>query len=213
MGKLRATSDEERQSKRRRILNSAGRLFEDWPFRDISMHRIAEAAGLAKGTVYLYFGTKEELFLAFFDLRAEKWTENFLEHMEQRHGLTSPDEIGSLVASTVTAQPSLIRLFALRHRCLNGDLGPETASSHLSEHNRRSSRIVSVLASRIDVSNEEIRIWLRRVEAVIAGLAQQSTHPGASMPGEEIRPVDFESELRHISTVLLEHAINRRTTG
>lgn len=46
------------------ILNAAYVLFGSKGFYETKMSEIAEQAGIAKGTVYLYFKSKEELFLA-----------------------------------------------------------------------------------------------------------------------------------------------------
>jgi AcrR family transcriptional regulator len=58
-----ALSDDERESRRQLVLAAAHRLYRERgalpPVADI-----ASAAGLAKGTVYLYFRTKEEIFVA-----------------------------------------------------------------------------------------------------------------------------------------------------
>jgi AcrR family transcriptional regulator len=48
--------------KRRQILDGARRIFLDQGFDSASMNGIAEAAGVSKGTLYVYFDSKEALF-------------------------------------------------------------------------------------------------------------------------------------------------------
>lgn len=48
--------------KRRRILEEALRLFSKKDYHQVCMDRIAEAAGVGKGTLYRYFPDKEKLF-------------------------------------------------------------------------------------------------------------------------------------------------------
>lgn len=50
--------------KREVILTSALGLFRQYGYRRTSMEDIARAAAVAKGTLYLYFRSKEELFVA-----------------------------------------------------------------------------------------------------------------------------------------------------
>lgn len=50
-------------SKRRRILAAALRLFARQPYQAVTMDRVAQDAGVAKGTLYLYFSSKEALYL------------------------------------------------------------------------------------------------------------------------------------------------------
>lgn len=50
-------------SKREHILAAGLRLFAYEPYQSVTMDRVAEAASVAKGTLYLYFPSKEALYL------------------------------------------------------------------------------------------------------------------------------------------------------
>lgn len=50
--------------KKTRILNAAAELFAEKPFHKVLLDHVARAAGVGKGTLYLYFKSKDELFLA-----------------------------------------------------------------------------------------------------------------------------------------------------
>ena len=60
---LRLVSDED-SSKRRQILDGARKVFMDLGFDGASMGEIARAAGVSKGTLYVYFDDKSRLFEA-----------------------------------------------------------------------------------------------------------------------------------------------------
>src|SRR3954468_3961309 len=51
-------------AKRRQILDGARRVFLAQGFEGASMNDIARAAGVSKGTLYVYFENKERLFAA-----------------------------------------------------------------------------------------------------------------------------------------------------
>ncbi len=55
--------DGRQRAKRERLLVSATRLFVHYGYRKTSMDEVAKAAGVAKGTVYLYYRNKAELVL------------------------------------------------------------------------------------------------------------------------------------------------------
>lgn len=61
---LRAVAVEDKEARRNAILDAVERLFLRHPGRMASVAEVAEAAKLAKGTVYLYFPSKEEMLLA-----------------------------------------------------------------------------------------------------------------------------------------------------
>lgn len=56
--------DDPRERKRLLILEAAAELFAERGFRKTSVDQVAERAGVAKGTVYLYFKNKAELMVA-----------------------------------------------------------------------------------------------------------------------------------------------------
>ncbi|WP_034641145.1 TetR/AcrR family transcriptional regulator [Desulfovibrio inopinatus] len=50
--------------KRMRILEAARELFTSLPFHKVLLSDVAKTAGVGKGTLYLYFKSKEQLYLA-----------------------------------------------------------------------------------------------------------------------------------------------------
>ena len=60
----RAIQIEDKQERHSAILDAAERVLMRSPDQSANVAEVAEAAGLAKGTVYLYFQSKEELLLA-----------------------------------------------------------------------------------------------------------------------------------------------------
>lgn len=52
--------------RRAEILAAGRKVFSARGFRDATLDEVAQAAGLAKGTLYLYFNSKEDIFFAIF---------------------------------------------------------------------------------------------------------------------------------------------------
>lgn len=71
MGDISAESDlsgsERRAQRRQAIVETAARLFAQEGFAGCEMERVAAKVGIAKGTLYLYFPGKQELFFACVD--------------------------------------------------------------------------------------------------------------------------------------------------
>ena len=81
----------EDNAKRRQILEGARRVFLSMGFDGTSMNEVARTAGVSKGTLYVYFVSKEALFAAL--LRDEK--------REQAEQLCCFDEEGPDVGATL----------------------------------------------------------------------------------------------------------------
>ena len=52
----------DRQSKRDQIMKAAEHLFTNRRFHEITLDQVARAAGVGKGTIYLHFADKDDLF-------------------------------------------------------------------------------------------------------------------------------------------------------
>ncbi len=74
---LRARTDEQKQARRETILAAANQHFMDAGFEGFSMAVLARSAEVAKGTLYLYFKTREEVLLALFCEKLEAWEQGF----------------------------------------------------------------------------------------------------------------------------------------
>jgi AcrR family transcriptional regulator len=57
---------------RRAILDAAEQVFSSGPFEDVKIAAIARAAGLASGTLYNYFSSKDEMLRSLIELRSDQ---------------------------------------------------------------------------------------------------------------------------------------------
>jgi AcrR family transcriptional regulator len=71
---------------RERILGTAYELFSRRGVRAVGIDEVIERAGVAKATLYRHFPSKDELVLAFLDLREQRWTRDFVEAEAKRRG-------------------------------------------------------------------------------------------------------------------------------
>jgi TetR/AcrR family fatty acid metabolism transcriptional regulator len=68
--------------KRERILDAAVKVFAKEGFYNAKVAQIAHAAGVADGTIYLYFKSKDELLISLFEDRMERVNANLREAIE-----------------------------------------------------------------------------------------------------------------------------------
>jgi AcrR family transcriptional regulator len=73
-----------RESARARILDTAYELFSRHGIRAVGIDRIIAEAHIAKATLYRHFASKEELVIAFLDMRERRWTHEWLETRTQQ---------------------------------------------------------------------------------------------------------------------------------
>ncbi len=70
--------------KRDQVIESARKLFHQFGFKKVSMDEIAKEAGVTKKTIYMYFGSKEEL-LQYFIQEEIKNMEEIVEKVEAKN--------------------------------------------------------------------------------------------------------------------------------
>src|SRR5260370_41945480 len=109
----RARNDEAKQSRRSAILATAWQLFQGMPYSAIAMAEVAERAGLAKGTLYLYFRTKEELFLALQERQLVDWFDEVDRALAADHAVRTSGDIVTLLCGTLERRPGVARLLAI----------------------------------------------------------------------------------------------------
>ena len=64
--------EDKKSQKRKKIIDSAAKLFSQKSYHEVMMEDVAKLSSIAKGTVYNYFSSKEELYFSIMKLRMEK---------------------------------------------------------------------------------------------------------------------------------------------
>jgi TetR/AcrR family fatty acid metabolism transcriptional regulator len=75
-GKKSPGAEANGSGKRERILDAAVRVFAQEGFYNAKVSQIAEVAGVADGTIYLYFKSKDDLLISLFEDRMERVNAN-----------------------------------------------------------------------------------------------------------------------------------------
>jgi len=122
----RARKDEDKQARRASILAVAAALLESSIYAKITMAGVARECGLAKGTLYLYFRSKEELFLGLLEQELEAWFDALIAEFSALPA-TSPEAFGQRFAASLQARSALRELLVILHTVLECNLDVETA--------------------------------------------------------------------------------------
>ena len=136
----RARSSEQKALRRHAVLETAEVYFKEVGYEAFSMAQLAKKSGVAKGTLYLYFNTREELFLTLYEQSLVRWSQIFIGSLSDT--TTSKTYAQSLYKTTQADGvflPLLIRL------------------EHVIEHNVAIPRLI-----------ESKRVFINQVEAVAA---------------------------------------------
>jgi AcrR family transcriptional regulator len=128
--KRRAISDEQKEERRQAILDATLQLFQETSYEAVNMVDVANKAGVAKGTIYLYFKTKEELFLALLAQEFEDWFDEAdagFKQIQTNQEICTVDELITLIGCSLEDRSTLIRLTAILHSILEQNIDFATA--------------------------------------------------------------------------------------
>jgi AcrR family transcriptional regulator len=121
----RARTRDQKYFRRQQILEAAEQHFADVGYEAFSMVNLARLAGVVKGTLYLYFKTREEVLLTLYNQSLARWSHVFLDQLQSE--MTDRDYVATLY-STAMADRSFIPLL--------------TRLEHVIEHNVSIERLV-----------------------------------------------------------------------
>ncbi|MDD3765338.1 MAG: TetR family transcriptional regulator [Nevskiales bacterium] len=146
----RAVRAEQKDARREDILAAAARLFEHRALTAISMAELASAAGVAKGTVYLYFATKEAVFLALLERDYQRCFDVVEAGLTAvAPGRLSASAFADIAVAALTEQPYLPRLMAVLATLLEQNIDLETAWAFKRALQRRVVGVGALLESRL----------------------------------------------------------------
>ena len=212
MGQLkgrRARSAEAKTARRGEILAAARGLLADADLGGVAMDDVAREAQVAKGTLYLYFRTREELFLALLEQAFEDWFDELDARLAGGQGWIPATALADLVTASLGSRPLFRRLLAQLGPVLEHGLDDERAL-------RFKWRIAGRLAT-TGALLERRTVYLRpgdgtrlvlHFQALAAGL-QPLADPAAPVrrvlqaPGLDVLRLDFAREFRAAVGALL----------
>ena len=111
-------------ARREEIIQACAKLNETRSFKEITMKDIGAETPFTRTSIYNYFETKEEIFLALLQKEYELWVEAMNAAMERETALTR-DELAQTLARTLTDRPRLLRLLSMNLYDMEANSRPE----------------------------------------------------------------------------------------
>ena len=111
-------------ARKEEIIQACAKLYETMSFKEITIKEIGAATSFTRTSIYNYFETKEEIFLALLQKEYEKWVEAMTSVMEQKAAMTR-DELAQTLARTLTDRPRLLRLLSMNLYDMEANSRPE----------------------------------------------------------------------------------------
>ena len=108
----RYASEKLKATRRDEIINACEKLYQTLSFKEITMKEISAETSFTRPSIYNYFQTKEEIFLALFAREYDKWIADLSEMYEQ-NSVLSPIEFADKLSRTIEERELLLRLLSM----------------------------------------------------------------------------------------------------
>ncbi len=111
-------------ARKEEIINACENLYKTMSFKDITIKEIGNATSFTRTSIYNYFRTKEEIFLALLKREYERWIASLQQAMKQ-HEKLSKDEFADMLARSLEERPQLLKILSMNHYDMETGSRPE----------------------------------------------------------------------------------------
>lgn len=107
-------SEELTNARKEEIIRACASLYETVSFKDITIKEIGAVTSFTRTSIYNYFQTKEEIFLALLQQEYERWIVD-LDEMTAAHDTMTGDELAQKLAQSLERRILLLKLMSMNH--------------------------------------------------------------------------------------------------
>ncbi len=107
-------SPELTEARREEIINACEELYKTKSFKEITLKDIGNVTSFTRTSIYNYFQTKEEIFLALLKREYELWIDSLKETMKRVDTMTK-DEFAAMLAHSLEERAQLLKIMSMNH--------------------------------------------------------------------------------------------------
>ena len=101
-------------ARKEEIIHACASLYETMSFKDITIKEIGAVTSFTRTSIYNYFQTKEEIFLALLQQEYENWIVD-LDKIAETHETMTNNELAQELAKSLERRVLLLKLMSMNH--------------------------------------------------------------------------------------------------
>jgi len=211
----RARSEQQREVRRRAILDTASAMLTEMPVAEVTLNELSRRVGLAKSNVLRYFETREAVLL---DLLDSAWQEWLVQLDNDLGGQVDDDaplaerggQLAAAIATSLASQPVLCDLISAQAAVLERNVSPQVAARHKRSAVADVAALGQLMLGCVRELGEHDAFRLAGAAVMVAGALWANTQPSpALLAAYEADPalaslrLDFTATLRDVLEVLI----------
>ena len=121
-------SPERTAARKEEIISACEKLYQTMSFKDITLKEIGNETSFSRPTIYNYYQTKEEIFLALFEREYVRWNEELISILKDNEKLIK-EQLAEKLALSIANRKQLLKLLAMNNYDMEENSRPELLTS------------------------------------------------------------------------------------
>ena len=101
-------------ARKEEIINACEQLYQTMSFREITLKEIGNVTSFTRTSIYNYFETKEEIFLALFEREYDRWNADLSAILNEQEQL-SKEQLADHIANSLAGRNQLLKLLSMNN--------------------------------------------------------------------------------------------------
>ena len=111
-------------ARKEEIINACEQLYQTMSFKDITLKEIGNVTSFTRTSIYNYFHTKEEIFLALYEREYDRWNEELVSILDE-HDALSNEELAEKIAISLQNRAQFLKLLSMNNYDMEANSRPE----------------------------------------------------------------------------------------
>jgi len=130
-------------ARKEEIINACEQLYQTMSFKEITLKEIGNVTSFTRTSIYNYFQTKEEIFLALFQREYDRWNEDLTKILNENEHLTKK-ELAELISHSLAGRQQLLKLLSMNNFDMEANSRQELLTAFKHSYGR-SMQLISML--------------------------------------------------------------------
>jgi AcrR family transcriptional regulator len=160
----RARSEEQREIRRRAILDTAAAMLDEMPVSDVSLNELSRRVGLAKSNVLRYFESREAVLLELLDHFLGEWLDELAEELAA--GISADEaadvrahQLADILSRTLADRVVLCDLFGAQGGVLEHNVSVEVVTRHKRSSLARLAVMTELVRGRVPELGDTVQLF------------------------------------------------------
>jgi AcrR family transcriptional regulator len=211
----RARSEEQREVRRRAILDAAAAMLAEMPVAQVTLNELSRRVGLAKSNVLRYFESREAVLLELLDSAWQEWLTGLgtdLDGAIDAAALPAEqgDQLAAVLAASLAGRPVLCDLLSAQAAVLERNVSPQVAMTYKRAALADVTRLARLIHGYLGELGDHDAERLAAGAVLVAGALWAHAQPSAAVlaayeadPALAVMRTDFTATTREVLEVLI----------